>query len=97
MGHEVSAGAAAYRLVRYGLGFTFADPIALDPEFTGEVALIPWRPVMKVDFGFFVSGTARSHDALLPFVACLRETCNERLAAGRPKRSGTAVRAGTAL
>ncbi|HIC82091.1 MAG TPA: LysR family transcriptional regulator [Kiloniellaceae bacterium] len=79
--HEVSAGAAAYRLVRYGLGFTFADPIALDPEFVGDVALVPWRPAMTVDFGYFLSGSARRHEALMSFVDCLNETCDERLAA----------------
>lgn len=79
--HEVSAGAAAYRLVRYGLGFTFADPIALDPEFVGDVALVPWRPAMTVDFGYFLSASARRHEALMPFIECLNETCDERLAA----------------
>nr|WP_240932676.1 LysR substrate-binding domain-containing protein [Pelagibius litoralis] len=84
--HEVSAGAAAYRLVNYGLGFTFADPVALDPEFLDAVAVVPWRPVMKVEFGFFVSSTSRSHDALLPFVECLKEICEERLTAAGSKR-----------
>lgn len=84
--HEVSAGAAAYRLVRYGLGFTFADPVALDPEFIGEVALVPWRPVMKVQFGFFLSDTSRRHDALQPFIDCLKEICEARLAADARKR-----------
>ena len=77
--HEVSAGAAAYRLVRYGLGYTFADPVALDPEFVDDVALVPWRPRMKVEFGYFLSSTSRSHEALLPFVDCLKKTCRERL------------------
>ncbi len=52
--HEVSSGSAAYRLVRRGLGFTFADPIALDPELEEEVRLVDWEPGMKIEIGYFI-------------------------------------------
>lgn len=48
---EVSTGAAAYRLVAAGLGFTFADPIAVDPELSECVALVPWRRRAIVEIG----------------------------------------------
>lgn len=54
--HEVSLGSAAYRMVQRGLGFTFADPIALDPELETEVSLIDWEPRMGIEFGYFAPG-----------------------------------------
>ena len=40
---EVSTGSAAYRLVAEGLGFTIADPLAVDPELWSRLSLVPWH------------------------------------------------------
>lgn len=70
--HEVSAGAAAYRLVRDGLGFTFADPLALDPDLVDQLALVPWRPISTVDFGYFLPDQPRRHNRLQAMIDSLR-------------------------
>ena len=49
--HEVSTGSAAYRLVAAGLGFTFADRVALDPRLADDVALVPWDVEALVEIG----------------------------------------------
>ena len=60
---EVSTGAAAYRLVAAGLGFTFADPIALEPELTDRVALVPWRREVTLALGSFRLDSGEDPDA----------------------------------
>lgn len=77
--HEVSVGAAAYRLVRAGLGFAFADPIALDPELSTDIALIPWHPETRVEFGYFVPKSGRHHAAVTEFGAIMSRICAQRL------------------
>ena len=57
--HEVSVGAAAYRLVRFGLGFTFADPVALDPELMKDVKLVDFDPSLTIEIGCFLSEASR--------------------------------------
>ena len=49
--HEVSTGSAAYRLVAAGLGFTFADRVALDPRLADDVTLVPWDVEARVEVG----------------------------------------------
>ncbi|MEM7721179.1 MAG: LysR family transcriptional regulator [Pseudomonadota bacterium] len=51
--HEVSTGTNAYRMVAAGLGFTFADPIALDPELREVVRIVPWDQEVRMDIGVF--------------------------------------------
>lgn len=58
--HEVSTGTNAYRMVAAGLGFTFADLVALDPEIAREVRLIPWDLDVRLDVGYFKLGHDRS-------------------------------------
>ena len=53
--HEVSVGTAAYRLVHQGLGFTFADPVSLEPELAEGIALVPWSQDLQMAFGYFVA------------------------------------------
>ena len=48
---EVSTGSAAYRLVAAGLGFTFADRLALEPELRTRLALVPWDRDVGVTIG----------------------------------------------
>jgi DNA-binding transcriptional LysR family regulator len=57
--HEVSTGAAAYRLVRDGLGFAFADAVALDPELKSTTVLVPWEHAVSVSYGVFRSAVSR--------------------------------------
>ncbi len=77
--HEVSAGAAAYRLVEMGLGFTLADPIALDPELAGRVALVPLAPSVRIEFGCIMENAGRPHAAAAAFEAVMKQVCEERL------------------
>lgn len=78
--HEVSLGSAAYRLVQRGLGFTFADAIALDPELEADVSLIDWEPRMSVDFGYFVPKPNRKKNLTRAFEDALRTVYAERCA-----------------
>ena len=50
---EVSTGINAYRLVMAGLGFTFADDIALDPELRPHLMLIPVDLDVTMKLGYF--------------------------------------------
>lgn len=52
---EVSTGAAAYRFVAAGLGFTFADEIAIQPELRDGLALVPWERDIEVRIGAAIS------------------------------------------
>ncbi|WP_195819278.1 LysR family transcriptional regulator [Roseobacter sp. MH60115] len=70
--HEVSLGSAAYRLVERGLGFTFADPVALDPELEGKVRLIDWEPQMDVEIGYFIPDGNSKPDLTRAFEDALR-------------------------
>ncbi|WP_298969283.1 LysR family transcriptional regulator [uncultured Roseobacter sp.] len=78
--HEVSLGSAAYRLVQRGLGFTFADPIALDPELEKEVRLIDWEPRMDIEFGYFIPNPERKTELIRAFEDALRLIYLERCA-----------------
>ncbi|MFQ6548535.1 LysR family transcriptional regulator [Aestuariibius sp. 2305UL40-4] len=59
--HEVSTGASAYRLVAEGLGFTFADAMALDPELGGRVCLLSWGDGPEISYGIFRSPSGVPH------------------------------------
>ncbi|MBM2576281.1 LysR family transcriptional regulator [Jannaschia sp. Os4] len=67
---EVSSGSAAYRLVAEGVGFTFADRLAVDPDLWPRVALVPWRRDVSVRIGATLAGEAGG--AAAAFVDCLR-------------------------
>ncbi|WP_300014326.1 LysR family transcriptional regulator [uncultured Roseobacter sp.] len=82
--HEVSLGAAAYRLVHRGLGFTFADPVALDPELSGDVALIDWNPRMEVEFGYFLPKSDVRAEAKDAFCEALEAVFQEGRQGARP-------------
>ena len=51
--HEVSTGSAAYRLVAEGIGFTFVDPIAMEPELADRVSRIPLAADIRIEIGLF--------------------------------------------
>ena len=80
--HEVSLGSAAYRLVQQGLGFTFADPVALDPELETDVRLINWEPRMEIEFGYFIPDQARRDGPVAEFVDALSVVYRARCGAG---------------
>ncbi|MEM7488671.1 MAG: LysR family transcriptional regulator [Pseudomonadota bacterium] len=69
--YEVSTGTNAYRLVAEGLGFTFADPIALDPELRSRTRLVPWRTAPSLSLGCFRLDDS-NRDAADAFVAGMR-------------------------
>lgn len=81
--HEVSTGAAAYRLVGAGMGFTFADAVALDPELEDKTVLVPWSPVMEVEFGYFTTTRSHGHPQVEAFGQALRTILLNRLC-GKP-------------
>ena len=68
--HETSTGSAAYRLVAQGLGFTFADRVALDPGLEETTRLVPWNREVLVDLGVFHA--QRGHPQLGAFSEALR-------------------------
>ncbi len=62
--YEVSVGTAAYRLVHHEMGFAFADPLSLDPELMGDIALVPLRQNLSIEYGYFIAnGTQADHPA----------------------------------
>ena len=75
--HECSTGSAAYRLVATGLGFTFADRVAVDPELWERVALVPWSRRIELPIG-----TLRPGEAGATFERVLAEVLRERLRLG---------------
>ncbi|WP_299682031.1 LysR family transcriptional regulator [uncultured Roseobacter sp.] len=76
--HEVSLGSAAYRLVQRGLGFTFADQIALDPELEAEVRLVDWEPRMEIDIGYFIPNPSSKSGLSQAFVEALHSIYTQR-------------------
>ena len=58
--HQTSTGSAAYRLVAEGIGFTFADRVAIDPEIAGRTTLVAWRRKVEVSVGALEFGDDRS-------------------------------------
>lgn len=77
--HEVSTSSASYRLVRHGVGFAFADRLAMDPALADAVTLVPFRPAVRVDIGFFLSPSVRARGTAEQLVVKLREICSLKL------------------
>ena len=82
--HEVSTGDAAYRLVREGLGFTFADPVAVAPDLAARTALVPWDAEAIVTYGYFVSTQGQDHPAMPGFLKIVKAA----VAAARAEPAG---------
>lgn len=80
---EVSSGAAAYRLVASGIGFTFADEIAIQPELRGRLALVPWEASVEVRIGMAVLRRP-APDGAAALEAALTAIVVERLAVRSP-------------
>ena len=76
--HELSISLPARRLVREGLGFTFVDRITLSPDEADGLVVLPWKPRVKIDFGYFVSGASQPHSARDTFIDILRDICVAR-------------------
>lgn len=85
---EVSTGASAYRLVRDGLGFTFADEVSMDPAIVRGTILVPWANGTRISYGSFRAPGA-SHAAIDPFLSLLREVFEDATSSGPgPRRPG---------
>ncbi|PLX35744.1 MAG: LysR family transcriptional regulator [Hyphomicrobiales bacterium] len=84
--HEVSVGWAAYRLVQEGIGFTFADPVAVEENLMSELCFVPWARKAAIEFGVFLPKTRRRHHAVEEFIACIRETADRAIP--MPKEPG---------
>lgn len=78
---EVSTGASAYRLVRDGLGFTFADTVSMDPTALCGTVLVPWERGTSISYGSFRAPDA-SHPAIDPFLSLLREVFEDAKSQG---------------
>ncbi|CCQ75243.1 LysR family transcriptional regulator [Magnetospira sp. QH-2] len=78
--HEVSVGSAAYRLVLEGLGFTFADPVAVEEDLKQHLCFIPWDQTASIEFGLFLPKTIRRHHFVEGFIDCMHETVKEATA-----------------
>ncbi|NSX55706.1 LysR family transcriptional regulator [Parasulfitobacter algicola] len=81
--HEVSAGSAAYRLVQSKLGFTFADPVALDPEVAPDIALVPWQYKMAVPFGYFLPPKRDRHPEAAAFAKVLQDIFDAKISGAK--------------
>jgi DNA-binding transcriptional LysR family regulator len=76
--HEVSISAAAHHMVAEGLGYTITDAVSAGSNMSKDLRLIPLRPKTMMKFGIIRIGETRCHEALDPFVSCIREM-GERL------------------
>lgn len=68
---ETSTGSAAYRLVAEGLGFTFADTLAVESELWDRVILRPWAERAEIAIG--TAPMSPDHAAAKAFEAALRD------------------------
>lgn len=76
--HEVSSSASAYRMVRYGMGFTFSDPLSLPLEFSDWVRLVPWEPETTLGIAYFHPRGLQRHTNRERFVEQLKAVCAEK-------------------
>lgn len=77
--HEMSISLPARRLVKEGLGFTFTDAITLSPDEAHGLAILPWKPRVNIEFGYFISDTKQPHKARDVFIDVLKELCAQRV------------------
>ncbi|SPJ29959.1 HTH-type transcriptional regulator CysL [Falsiruegeria mediterranea M17] len=78
LSHEVSSSEVAHRFVRNGMGFTFADPSALPPEISDEIALIPWSLGASIELAYFLPQVSRPHENRDTFLKLLKDVCKDR-------------------
>ena len=76
--HEVSTGEAAYRLVRAGLGFTFADRVAVADDVLEGMRLVPWDREVEITYGRFTTVSGKDHPDAEAFERALRAIVQER-------------------
>ncbi|CRK75380.1 HTH-type transcriptional activator AllS [Nereida ignava] len=77
--YEVSVCNAAYRLVRQGLGFTFADTVSMDPELANGIVLIPWEQQLTIEFGYVVAQQTATDRYAHAFGEILKQQFMEKL------------------
>lgn len=81
--HEVSSSAAACRLVAAGLGFTYIDRVALEPELADRVALVPCPDGARVTHGL-LHLNSRDDPRATVFAQAVRSTFTARSHAHGP-------------
>ena len=59
--HDVSNASAGLALVKQGVGYMIADPIALDPILLSGLGVVEFRPKVSLDFGFCLAKGAIQH------------------------------------
>ena len=77
--HEVSNAMAALSLVKHGVGYTIADPIALDPFLMQGLKAITFKPKVSLDFGYCLARGAQNHPYTETYLDTLDEVFNEVL------------------
>lgn len=70
--HVVSSSATAYRMVRYNMGFTFADPLSVPPELLEKVRLVRWEPASSIDIVYFYPRAHHTHSNREIFIQHLK-------------------------
>lgn len=75
--YEVSAPASAHRLVADGIGFTFSDLVALEPELRERTVLIPWEPQASLEVGVHAPGLASKPVVTARFLDCLDQVLRD--------------------
>lgn len=81
--HEVSNSETAYSFVRYGMGFTFADPVSVAQETLNDVVLIPWSLQSEIEIAYFLPDAPQIHPARNRFVKLLKHVASEKYGGGQ--------------
>jgi len=77
--HEVSVTAAAHRMAVRGIGFTLTDALVLESEFLDLGTLVPLRPKVHIDTGFYLPKDRAEDARAIEFIACLNAVCDQKL------------------
>ena len=75
--HEVTTSQAALNLVKNGVGFTIADRLSVGPEFSDELAIIPFEPMAEIEYAFCFAKDARRHEMRDHFLILLDDIISE--------------------
>lgn len=77
--HEVSVTTAAHRMAVSGMGFTLTDALVLENEFLDVGTLVPLRPDVNIDAGFYLPKDRAEDARAIEFIACLNDICDQKL------------------
>ena len=75
--YEMSAPAAAHRMVAEGAGFTFSDPTVLEPEMAERTVLVPWHPKTHLEIGVYVPKDSQNDASTKMFFNCMERAWSD--------------------